>query len=55
MFYVFQFVTPDNGVGPGEIGIDRRNSNARVASVRDFITASGETRDVTLRASGPRH
>ena len=44
-------VTPASGVSPGDIGIDLRNNSASTSSLNVFITASTETRDVTLRAS----
>jgi hypothetical protein len=52
---VFQLVTPASGVSPAEIGIDLRHNSASTSPLNVFITASLVTRDVTLRASGPRH
>jgi hypothetical protein len=47
--------TSDSGVSPGVISIERLNKSAIASSVRTFITEAGDTRDVTLRASGPCH
>jgi hypothetical protein len=54
-YYEFHRVTPESGCEPGETGIDRRNRRDSTSLLSVFSTLSGDTRDVTLRASGPCH